>query len=77
MMLFLAAIICAILLIVWFGFFREQALPSPYVAPAGSTSKIKIDWGTLENPELEALKTFKSISPFEGEIGRENPLTPY
>ena len=77
MMLLLAMVICAILLVIWFGFFRESAPSSPYVAPITSSSKIKIDWETLQAPELEALKTFELVSPFENEAGRENPFTPY
>ena len=77
MMLLLAMVICAILLVIWFGFFKEEAPLSPYVAPTASPSKIKIDWETLQAPELEALKTFELVSPFENEAGRENPFTPY
>ncbi len=77
MMLLLAMVICAILLVIWFGFFKEEAPLSPYVAPTTSPSKIKIDWETLQAPELEALKTFELVSPFENEAGRENPFRPY
>lgn len=77
MMLFLALVICAILLVIWFGFFKAAAPLPPYVAPTTFLSKIKIDWEILKDPELETLKAFELVSQFEDEVGRENPFTPY
>ena len=39
--------------------------------------KVIINFQLLENPLLKELQPFEKISPYEGEIGRENPFVPY
>ncbi len=76
LILVLALATFAIVLLVWFNFLRREAPPSP-ISPAFGRLEIKIDWGILENPQLETLQMFEEVLPFEGEAGRENPFVPY
>ncbi len=76
LMLILALAILAISLIIWFSFLRNEAPPSA-PTPVPAQLEIKIDWSTLEDPQLGSLQVFEEVLPFEDEIGRENPFTPY
>jgi len=70
----LVAIIFVILFLAWNYFLKKP--PSFYFEPV-PPPEIRIDFAVLENPDLEELQLFEEISPFEGEIGRENPFIPY
>lgn len=72
----LALIVFAILFIVWWGLLREKT-PSPTISIRTSSSGIEIDWEVLKDPKIEELQPFEKITPFEEEIGRENPFIPY
>ncbi|MBA7596527.1 hypothetical protein ES703_03501 [subsurface metagenome] len=76
LILVLALAILAIVLLVWFSFLRREAPPSP-LSPALAPLEIKIDWETLQNPQLESLQIFEEVLPFEDEGGRENPFISY
>ncbi len=59
----------------WFGRnYLVKPLPPP---PSPKEKKIEINLEMLKNPALQKLQLFEEISPFEGEIGRENPFLPY
>ena len=77
LILVLALITLAIVLVVWLGFFKRGETPLPSLVPIVSQKKIEIGWETLRNPLLKELQVFEEISPLEGEVGRENPFTPY
>lgn len=65
------------LVVLWFGYFREEKETLPtIVAPP---QKIKINFEILENPFLKELRPFEKVAPFpfEDGIGRENPFLPY
>jgi len=76
LLLILALVIIATLVVIWYGFFQK---PTVIVVPLSSqkTPQIEINLGLLQDTEVEALKLFESISPFSGEIGRENPFITY
>ncbi len=76
MILILGSAILAIVLLIWFSFLRSEAPPSS-LSPALAPLEIKIDWETLQNPQLESLQMFEEVLPFEDEVGRENPFTSY
>ena len=75
MTLILVLIVLAIVVLIWWGFFRSSA--PPIVSPAITHLDIKIDWQTLEDPQLELLRAFEEIEPLETEAGRNNPFIPY
>lgn len=78
MILVLALIICAILAVVWLGFLRPQPTSTtPPISTVLNKSKVKVDWGTLENEQIKALQLFMDIPAYEDEIGRENPFISY
>jgi len=70
----LIVVIFAIAFLAWNYFLVKPKIPPPQpVQPA----EIKINFEILKNPILDELQLFEEISPFEEEIGRENPFTPY
>ena len=79
-MLFLAIVIfLAILIILWFGYFRKK---EPITAPTPGVSgivleEIKINFDVLKNPLLKKLQPFDEILLFEEATGRTNPFEPY
>ena len=77
LILILALVIFAILIIVWQGFFKAPAVSLTPLATPALPQKVIINWSTLQAPQLKELQVFEEISPFEGEIGRENPFIPY
>ena len=70
-------IILTIAGVLYFGFFREREGPIIKIVPVTSIKEIKVDFGVLENPFLEKMKSFEKIPEYEGEIGRENPFIPF
>lgn len=71
----LILIIFVIVFLVWNFFLAgpsETLLFQPIPPP-----EIKINFEILESPALGELQLYEEISPFEGEIGRENPFIPY
>lgn len=76
LLVILVLAIIAILLVIWQGFFQKPAVIVVPLSPQ-KTPEIEINLGLLQDPEVEALKLFESISPFSGEIGRENPFISY
>jgi hypothetical protein len=65
-------------LVLWQGFLKKTKIkPQEVGTPVSTGGKIKINFGTLENPILKEFQDFKMIPPFEGEKGRENPFLPY
>ena len=74
LLLLLGAIIVGILFLVWNYFLAKPTLPVFQPTPP---PEIKINLEILKNPILEQLEPFETISPFEGEVGRENPFLPY
>jgi len=77
MMLILTFTICAILLVVWLGFFRQPESVVPVSTPTLIQPKIEINWDVLADEKLEVLKTFERIPELKDEVGRENPFTDY
>lgn len=70
----LILIIFVIVFLVW-NFFL--AGPRPLLFEPIPPPEIKINFEILESPALNELQLYEEISPFEGEIGRENPFIPY
>ncbi len=77
LILILTLIICGILLVVWLGFFRTPAPVVPVFLPQAIQPTIEINWETLNDTKLEALKAFEQIPALKDDTGRENPFTPY
>lgn len=82
LILILVAVTCAILVVVWQGFLKEEKPVLPSITEVPTTPKIEINWQILKDPRLEKLQPFEKIKPFEeitpeGEIGRENPFVPF
>lgn len=76
LMILLVTVVFAILVIVWWGFFKEKA-EGPAVIPAPFLQKVEINFDILKKAELQALNFFPEIPVFEGKIGRSNPFIPY
>lgn len=72
----LAALIFVLAIVIWQGFFVERELPA-LPPPETAAPKIEINFEILQHPLLEKLQPFPEIEPFEEELGRENPFTPY
>ena len=71
----LLAVIILIFIVVWRGFLVK---PKPVLVPIIlEPPKIEINFGVLKGPVLKEFQPFEEIKPFEEEIGRENPFTPY
>jgi len=70
----LIVIIIVIVFLVWNYFLAKPKLPPLAPLPP---SEIKINFEILKSPILDELQLFEEISPFEEEIGRENPFIPY
>lgn len=71
----LILIIFVIVFLIWNFFLAGPSEPSlfqPILPP-----EIKINFEILESSALNELQLYEEISPFEGEIGRENPFIPY
>lgn len=77
LILILTLIICAVLFIVWLGFFRTPAPVIPASSPTITPPQIEINWGVLKDTKLEELDGFSQIPPLKDKAGRENPFTPY
>ena len=70
----LVVVIFGIAFLIWNYFLAKPKLPffKPLPPP-----EIKINFEILKSPTLDELQLFEEILPFEEEIGRENPFTPY
>jgi len=68
-------IIFLIVFLVW-NFFLAGP-PKPLLFEPIPPPEIKINFEILEDPALDEFRLYEIISPFEGEIGRENPFIPY
>lgn len=77
LILILTLVICAILLVVWLGFFRAPAPVVPVSLPKATQPKIEINWDALKDTKLEALKIFEQVPTLKDKVGRENPFTSY
>jgi len=77
MMLILTFTICAILLVVWMGFFRGEEPIAPVSTSTFIQSEVEINWEALSDEKIEALKTFERIPELKGDVGRENPFANY
>jgi Na+/melibiose symporter-like transporter len=74
LILLLIVIIFGISFLVWNYFLAK---PAPLVFQPTPPPEIKINFEILKSPILEQLVPYEKISPFQEEIGRENPFTPY
>lgn len=72
-----ALIIFLTVILIWKFFLLPKPEPEPKVVEIPRPPEIKIDFEVLKSPILEKLQPFEEISPFEGEVGRENPFIPY
>lgn len=72
--LLLGALIVGALFLIWNYFLAK---PTPIISQPQPPPEIKINFEVLKSPILKQLEPFETISPFEGEIGRENPFVPY
>ena len=77
LILILTLAICAIVLVVWLGFFRTSAPVVPASSSIVVQSKIKINWDILSDSRLKELQNFQQIPVLKDKIGRINPFTPY
>lgn len=78
LILALAAIIFAILFVVWLGFSKKKGEASPVSVPAVYTiPEIYIDRQLLDALRAKNFGIFEEIVPFEKEFGRKNPFTPF
>ncbi len=78
MALALAAIIFAILFVVWLGFSKKKEGALPASAPAVYViPKIDIDRQLLDILSAKNFGIFEEIVPFEKEFGRKNPFIPF
>ena len=81
--LFIALIIILLVITVVLGqgFLKvKRSIVFPSVIPESKIlgySKIEINFGILEKPELKEFIPFGEISPFGEEVGRENPFLSY
>ncbi len=75
-------VLLIIALILWLGFRKKEAPPSPEEV-FKPKREVKINFEILESSFLKELEPFEEIKPFEEtklpeeEIGRENPFLPY
>ena len=70
----LIVVIFGIVFLIWNYFLAKPQPPSFKHLPP---PEIKINFEILKSPILDELQLFEEISPFEEEIGRENPFIPY
>ncbi len=72
-------VIVLIILLLWWGFLREEVqIPiSKGTAAYPAFKKPEINWQLLEDPKLQNLSLFEEAPSYEDEIGRENPFVPY
>jgi len=74
MIFILIVVVIGIGFMVWYYFLSET--PAPAFEPIRPI-EIRINFSVLENSLLDELQLYDSISPFEGDFGRENPFIPY
>jgi len=70
-------LISVVIAIIFFAWYYFLAKPKPPITGVPLPREIKIKFEVLEIPILKEFQSFEEISPFEGEIGRENPFIPY
>jgi predicted PurR-regulated permease PerM len=74
---FIFLIVCSLFIIFYFVFGPKNELiqQGEILFPEYVNNKdLKINLEALNNPILKELKLFKRISPFEGQLGKENPF---
>jgi hypothetical protein len=74
LLVLLGVAVLGAIFLVWQRFFQKPSTSSSLPLPA---EEIKINFSVLENPFVKELQPFPEIPPFEGQIGRVNPLAPY
>lgn len=79
LMLALALVICGIIFMVWWGFFRgEEEVAMPLNQPIiYAPPQVAINWQLLKDIRGQFIRPFEEISEFKGEFGRTNPFMPY
>jgi len=77
LILVLILILVVFLMVLWQTKQPKGIILAPKVGVSERLQAITIDFEVLENPALEALQPYPEISPFQGEIGRQNPFLPY
>lgn len=75
LIVFLGVVIVAVIFLVWQRFFQEPSTPSSSLPLP--PEEIKINFSVFKNPLIKELQTFPEIPPFEGQMGRTNPLSSY
>jgi len=71
------ALFIIIAIVLWFGYFKKSESASETILPFSMVEQIEIDFNVLESQFLQESQIFEKIPSFEGEIGRDNPFTPY
>ena len=69
-------VVFAAILILWFSY-GQIGQPSGEMPTLKVYKKIKINLDTIKHPLLEELLSIPKLPVFEGNVGRENPFTPY
>jgi len=75
---YLAFLLLIVILIgaIWFLWPKiSPSLPAP--PPPPKPKKVEINFEALKKETTKDLRLFEEITPFEEEIGRENPFLPY
>mgnify|MGYP000855552861 FL=1 len=75
LILFFLCITVAIILWV-FQFSPKKTEENKEVASTTIWKEVNINFDVLNSPLLEQLTPFTKISPFDGQIGKENPFLP-
>lgn len=77
LIIILTLAICAILFVVWLGFFKSPAPVVPGSFPQVIKPKIEINWDVLKDTKLEELQIFQQIPALKDKAGRKNPFISY
>jgi len=71
----LGVVIVGVIFLIWQRFFQKPSTPSSSLPLP--PEEIKINFSVLETPFIKELQLFPEIPPFEGQMGRTNPLSSY
>ena len=71
--LLLIAILIGAIWFLWPKISPSLSSPLPPLKP----KKVEINFEVLKKEAIKDLRLFEKITPFEEEIGRENPFSPY